>query len=446
MRVPLTLIARNAFWNYVGYGFETLVGALLLAFVVRRVGVAAYGLLLVSYSIVNLLGMLDLGVSNVLVPHYLARLRNDGPRGLLTLLSSATLAFAALGAAGLSLAAALATYLPWHLGLAREMIPDAAFVILAAGVNVQFALPLRAVESTLEAFQRFDTLNLVQVCLTPLRAMGTFGLLYAGYGIRGLAVLQVFLIAVRLIILLLVTPACCKGVRFSLGEWDWKSLAGLRNAGRWTMLDTFALQLSASAEPLMLSLFGSVGAVALYGAGGRMPTHGSIVLDRWLTVVYPALAAHNPQNDRTALEKLFVQTLRVVAGINLPVLVLGSMFAEDILKLWLGKPYIAAAPVMRWLLVAMAARALTKPAEFVLYVHGRVDRLAKTSAVESVAKIALGLALLIPYGAAGLAAANAVTKIAAASYLLRAACQSAGLRVAVVFRNFTPAVGWVSSR
>src|ERR1039457_937484 len=71
-------LVRSALWNYLGYFCELCAGALLIAYVVRRVSVENYGIYVVAQSIASILCLLDFGLSSVLVPLYSWTLTSKG--------------------------------------------------------------------------------------------------------------------------------------------------------------------------------------------------------------------------------------------------------------------------------------------------------------------------------------------------------------------------------
>jgi O-antigen/teichoic acid export membrane protein len=95
---------------------------------------------------------------------------------------------------------------------------------------------------------------------------------------------------------------------------------------------------------------------------------------------------------------------------------------------------------MQWLLVAVLARSVSVPAENILYATGCVPMAARLSVIESTANLALGLALVAGYGAAGLAFATAVTHwCAATGWWLQAGCRAAKVPVRAVVGHMTRA-------
>ena len=65
--------AQNIVWNYVGVIFDGAVGIALVAYVVRHVGIADYGLFLLANSASGFLMLLDLGLASLLVQAYIGR-------------------------------------------------------------------------------------------------------------------------------------------------------------------------------------------------------------------------------------------------------------------------------------------------------------------------------------------------------------------------------------
>lgn len=123
----------------------------------------------------------------------------------------------------------------------------------------------------------------------------------------------------------------------------------------------------------------------------------------------PMAAVAVPTLSRAGVEparfrRFFVSALRAIAGAGVPVVLGLSLFAEELIAVWLGPQWAASARLFRLLSVAALSSALSNPMGWMLISAGLTRRyrtLGFLTAPLIVASFALGL----PYGAEGVAIA-----------------------------------------
>lgn len=404
-------ILHSAAWNYLGYFAEFLAGVLLLAYIVRRVSVAEYGIFLLGMSLSGLVYLLDFGLSNVLVQSYVATECASGRLEVSRLVSATTLALAGVGAAGALFFGGIALFLPGPFDISPRYVHEAATVLILLAISAQITLAATPIDNLYQAFHRYDRINQIQVATVFLRVSLTIVLLARGGGIIALAWTQLITSAVRVAALWLVLPVSVPGVRFTFGYGGWLHLRKVWRASRWAFLDDLSRQAARSSDSIILASVGPVSSVALFGVGSKLPNLLWTVVNRGLAVVLPSMSNEHVRRDEEQLGRIYANAFRICFTGLLPLVVFGMMCARPLLVWWAGEGYGAAAPVMCWLLLAMFSLALEHSSDLLLYSRGQVPTAARIAILEAVANIALSVALVFRYGAAGLAAGTAISHL-----------------------------------
>jgi O-antigen/teichoic acid export membrane protein len=416
-------------WNYASALYEALAGLFVVAYVVRRIAVAEYGLLLLAIAVCSLMYLLDLGLGNLLVQAYVA-IGRENLRRVSTLLGTSFITLAGMGAMAASVVVLLALRLPWPFQIPSPYVHHAVLVFILIAIATMIGLPTTAVEHVYQAFQRFDRINQVQFLITSLRVILTVVLLAKGLGVVGLAALHLGLLAVRLLALLVGLRWSVAGVSLDLKSFDWGQLKPWLRLGGWSALDGVARQIASAADSFILGIFGSINSVAIFGLGSKLPTQLSAMVTRGAMVILPSLTQHHVNDDKAELRRLFLTAQRLVITGALPVVVLGCLCARPLIEFWAGSAYVQAATVMQWLLLAALSLALEYSADLLLYACGEVKTAALIATVESIANILVSLLLVFRYDAVGLAAGTAITHwMINACWYTPAACRIAGLRL-----------------
>ncbi len=310
-------IARSVFWNYLGAGYEALAGLVLAGYVVRHIAVAEYGLLLLAMSLCGMMFLLDLGLSNILVPACVAAAK-DSSQKLSGLLSTAFVVLTGMGAVGLLVFVGIALNLPGPFRIPqaylRESFPGFVLVVIAT----QTGFPTIALECAYQAFHRYDRINQIQFVTVTVRIVLTIVLLAAGYGVIALAFIQTVLSLVRLLGLWIGLPWSVPGARLYARGFDWKLLKPLMGRGRWALLENCGQPNRDISDSLILGIFGSLNSVALFGLGGKLPAQLSNAVAKGAIVILPSLSKHHADADGRQFRDVYLNAQRLVFTGALP--------------------------------------------------------------------------------------------------------------------------------
>jgi O-antigen/teichoic acid export membrane protein len=435
-------LARSAAWNYAGYAGEAVAGVFLVAFVVRHVPVIEYGLFLFMFALAGALYLLDLGISNLLVQIYVAAARDDSRQTLSDALSTAFVTLTGLGLIGVLVLFALSMALPGPFKIPAVYIREARFILALAALTVQASMSATALDHVYQAFERYDRLNQLQLIAMVGRVGLTVLALAAGYGVVMLAAIQLLVNALRLLALWLGLSSINLGARLNLRRFNWTLLKDLLRNCRWSSLDDVSAHLASVSDQAILAAFSSMGAVAMFGVGGKLPRQIENLVIKGTVVTLPALSWHHLNADEERLRNLFVNAHRLIFTAVLPVVVLGCVCARPLLELWAGIAYVGAAPVMQWLLIAAFSAVIHYPSGLLLYARGQVKAAARIAVCSSLANIVVSVLLVSRLGAVGLAIGTAVTH---ASFNLcwytPVACRAAGINLSTLTKAVIKGTG-----
>jgi O-antigen/teichoic acid export membrane protein len=420
---------RSVSWNYLGYLFEFCAGVLLVAYVVRRVPVEDYGIYLLAQSIAGFLYILDFGLSNVLVQLYVSTFAAKGMAEVSRLASTLFVALLGVGTLGATVLALVAVAVPQVFKLPGAQMAVGLRVLLLAALAVPLTMPAMALDNLCQAFHRFDRINQVQMASVLLRVGLTLAVLAGGKGIVGLAAVQAVVSLARLLGLWAAARGGIGGFRLNLLRFDrFRVREAMRRSG-WAFGDDVSRRIGMNSESVILAGLASFRQVAMFGMGSKLPAHIFQFAARGLSVMMPSLARHHSEGDTAQLRETYRNAYRVCVTGLLPPVVFAAICSRQLVEVWAGPAYAGAGPVLAWLLVAALSQVLEFPSDLLLYSHDRIRRAARFSVIETVGKIALALLLVVPFGAAGVAAGVAIWHWCVNLFCyLPEACRVAGLK------------------
>jgi len=142
----------------------------LLAFIIRRVDEVAYGVFALAFGLEQVLFILRDAVAKGCVTHVARYWEEKRPEAINQIVSSASAGLLIPGAVTLVVVALAAGPLTRFLDVAPSLRDTAQIVLILAGVNLSFVLPLYPLVSVVEARQRYDLIALVNMVFRLTRA------------------------------------------------------------------------------------------------------------------------------------------------------------------------------------------------------------------------------------------------------------------------------------
>jgi O-antigen/teichoic acid export membrane protein len=398
-------VVRGSFWNFGGQGLTMLATLVATPFVIRLLGVPAYGVLTLVHVLIGYLAFGDLGMGTASTRFASQSHAVGDDKGEAAAIWSA-LALAAMPATTVALVLMFgAPFLVEH-GLHLPPPLRAAAIVAARLAAIGFLA--RAVAGVLNTPAvvrlRMDLVAFVttitsagQILLIPVVLLLGGGLTSAVIVIAGAAVVSAILFAVI-------------GVRLlpSLRQphIDRALMKPLARFGGALMVSSMTATLLANSEKLLLPRFASLQALAFYSIAfslAYMPTQLPVTIVQSLVPAFSRLSM-NP--DRAAFQLLYRRALRGMLYWAVPSAMFICAVAQPFLTIWAGPEFGRESTIPLYLLMGgIVAQIMTYVPYSLLVALGRTDLIARCN-VSLVAPYLIVSGLLIyRFGAVGAAIA-----------------------------------------
>ncbi len=434
---------RSIAWNYAGYIYQIGINVGLTSYIARRLAVPEYGLLLFVMSLSATLQLLDIGIPSVLVQAYVAASLSGGKDRFNDLLGTAFVALAALGALGALILVGLSMFLPGPFNIPPQYVHNASVIFIIAGFMILAGLPSTAIENAYQASHRFDRVNQIQVTCSTLQLVLTVAVMSSGYRTMALAIVQLVATVVRVLLLIVALPSSVPSGKLCLTRFQGSLLRPLMSLGKWTLLNKVCVYGLELVVWVALGTLGSMQQAAIFGLANKLPGQLWNLVDRGGNVFLPQLSRYSAEGDRTGQAQMFLTIQKLVSGAILPFVVLGCVFARPLLQIWVGAQYASAAATMQWLLLGALAYAIAYPSLLVLYANAEIKKVTVITFWTVITSTAGCLLLVSHYGAAGLAAAMALSAILInLGWLTPTACRLTNIAPGVLIRVAVRNLGW----
>jgi membrane protein EpsK len=337
----------NVVANSANFAVNVLIGLWLTPYIIRHLGVIAYGFVPLATSLVTYLDVITISLNAVVGRFLTVAVEQQRSRYASQLFSTSVLANTGIVMVLWLPALLLIAHVDRLIHVPPEYVPDVQRLFLCA-VGV---FTLNAVGNTFQAatfcMSRFDLRNAaaiagaatrVGVIVTAFALVGPH-LWHVGLGIGGDA-LVVFIGAVVIHRYLLPT------LRLRPADFSWLALKQLVSAGVWLMLGRLGGILSVQLDALIVNLVLGAKAGGQYGALLPWPMMlralaGVISTGLAPNIVY--LHAHGRRDEMVLYVRRSVKMLGLI--IALPTGVICGL-APPLLHTWLGAEFVPLAPLM----------------------------------------------------------------------------------------------------
>jgi O-antigen/teichoic acid export membrane protein len=405
---------RNVLSNWGAFVFNAVVGFLMSPVLVHGLGDAAYGVWVLLVSMVGYLGLLDMGVRGA-VTRFVARFysgEDHQSAGRLTstavtLFVSAAL-LVVLVSAGLSFVVDRAFHIP------PALVPTARVVVVLCGLNIAVSLVAGIFGGIVAGMQRFDYNNGIEIAVGAVRALAIVGGLRAGWGLIGLACIQLAASVARGLATAGLARRLYPQLVIAVNHWDRRYMRTIVTYGLTSSLLQAMGSLVLYSDSLVIGALLPVGMVTFFAVGSSLIEYARSFVSGISYTVMPMASALEAKGEAAKLERALVSGARIATLVVLPMVFTFMLRGEHFIRLWMGPEYGALSGQVLWVLsLALWAVSGYQIITVTMLGVGKHTGLIPGFAVEAVCNLALSIALVPSLGIIGSAWGTTIPRLAA---------------------------------
>lgn len=242
------------------------------------------------------------------------------------------------------------------LNIAAEYLPQARLMMAILFLSFFVQLAFSPFRTGFFVRQRFVLLNLIEVGTSLLRLALLLALLFA-VSVRVLWVVAATEAAnlIGVTVQQLVSRRLVPALRFSLRAMRLSVARSLVSFGGWVFIGQLANRIRTSADPIILNKLAAPLDVTTFYLGSlpqKQIDDGLVLITQ---PILPALTGMHALAQRRRLGQVFLRYNRVLAWMVLMVTVPLMVYSREVIELYVGRRYLAAATVMVLLLAGSAS-------------------------------------------------------------------------------------------
>jgi len=339
MKIHSSRLARNTLWNLVGAGAPFLLGIITIPYLIRHLGVEAFGILTLVWALIGYFSLFDFGLGRALTQQVATKLASGMGEQVPNLVKTGLLFTAASGLIGGVLLAVFANVLgcKW-LNVSISLQQASVSSLLIASLGIPLTTLTTGLRGVLEAYEDFPVVNLLRILL----GAANFGLPVLSIMVFGpsLVITVASLIAARLIVLSAHIYLVNKRILTNRQrtKFNWINIRSLLSFGTWMTMSNIISPLMVTADRFIISSVLGASLVAYYTVPFDALFRLLIIPGAISTVLFPRLTSVIA-TDRQAAKRLYQKGLKVVGAFMTAICLLTAVGSYWIIKLWLGQDF-----------------------------------------------------------------------------------------------------------
>lgn len=396
---------RNTLFNFVAQAVPLAVGIMTTPFLIRALGTDRYGLLGLAWVVLGYFTVFDLGLGRAVTKYVAEFLAQDHRKKALDIVWAAVIVQSVLSLLGALVLVGITPILTTRiLNIAPRLQAEALSVFYMLSAALPVVLISGSFSGLLEALRRFDLLNAVRTPLSVLSLLLSVLGAKAGLPLSAIVGLVLLTRVVGLVALVILALRIVPQLRSLSAEFS--LFRRLLTYGGWVTVSSIVGPILVYLDRLVVATLMSLGALAYYTAPYDTATKLWIIPASLTTTLFPTFSSLQSTGDRDRLGVLLARAVKLVALVLGPIVVLLTLFAREILQLWLGPEFsqqsAMALQILSW---GVLVNSLAHVSFSLLQGIGRPDLTAKFHIVELPLYAGMSWVLIGRWGINGAAAA-----------------------------------------
>ncbi|MDP1867810.1 MAG: flippase [Bradyrhizobium sp.] len=435
--LPDTRLLKNLLWSVLGTGLPMIVAVIAIPQLIAGIGLARFGILSLAWVVVGYFSFFDLGLSRAMTQLVAQKIGRGDVGEIPAIFWGGMTLMTLLGMLGAIMVWVIS---PWlvetKLAIPEALRPETlqAFYWLAASIPIVIATT--GLRGLLEAYQRFDVINIVRIPLGLLTYLGPLAVL--AFSTR-LPDMVVALVVSRLVACVVYLSVCLKmyPALTQRPPLDAVPFREMLSYGGWMTVSNIIGPLIFYLGRLLLAVLVSADAVAYFSTPSDIVIN-LLTITAILTSVYFPMFAQQLTASPAHAGVLYRQaTIYNIVAI-LPCCLLVGLFAKPALAWWINPEFADQSyTVAQLIALGVFLNSIGIVAQSLVQAFGRPDLTAKFQLLEIVLYVPYLWWLTKNFGIDGAAIAWVIRVLISAVVLwtLARMCLSGSIKQGVQTRN-----------
>ena len=378
----MSALAKNTAWNLLGQCAPMLAAVFAIPWLVAGMGVDRFGVLTLAWMVLGYFSVFDLGLGRALIVLISEKLGAGRLEEIPGLTWTALCLMLLLGIVGGTVMWGLSGWLTTDaLAIPSNLLAETSTTFRLLALSVPVVIVTTGLRGVLEAYQRFDLVNLARIPLSVLTFVSPLCVLpfsdRLDWIVLSLLVVRAAFFIVSVPLVHVVNPAL-----FKRADWEPKYLRTLLGFGGWMTVTNLVGPFMMYLDRFVIGSVLGMAAVAYYVTPYELVTKLLVIPGALVGVLFPMFSS-SLISDRDKVAPLFWAGVRWIFIGLFPAVLILCAFAEEGLVIWLSEDFAQnSVPVLQWLAVGVLINSLAFVPFGFIQAAGRPDLTAKLHLLE----------------------------------------------------------------
>jgi O-antigen/teichoic acid export membrane protein len=393
--------------NYATEAINALLALVTTPILLHHLGRDAFGIWVLAGSVILYLELFELGFGAA-TTKLVAEDALVDPDAVTRTVNTNLAILSVFGLAALVTGLVTAMLAPAWIAMPAQLEHQAVAAFAILSVSLATSIPLDTFGGALIGHQRSDLLSLTNLALNLLTGLGAVTVVLMGGGLAPLALtaaaISLAMHPVRWRLLKRLVPS----IRLSPRHVDRLRIRSTARTSGWFLLRDVAIVAINRVDLLVVGVALGVKEVALYAIGLKLAQLGHKALVPLAALFFPHASSLSRRGSRADIGDLLVDGTRIAMLVGMPIMLTLAVLSDLTVRAWVGQGHEVAATVLIWLALGRGLMSVTETPRGLLAGAGHVKAVAVLTVTEAAANLALSVALVQRFGAAGVALGTAL--------------------------------------
>lgn len=392
-------LRSNSIWSLVRWLWPSIISLSVTPILVQKLGGERYGILIITSSMVSLVGFVGVGFNDALIK-FLSQARALGDRAACARIIRTNLFIFAISFGVVTLLSVIVA--PWSVEHVIRPSPEiygaARWTVVITGINFGLSLVAGSLTATMAAAERYDFVAVLGITLSSLLGIGQVAIAVLFQDIVLLSLWSIVNTSLILAVSALLFRRIFSAVSLVPRPFG-DAIMKLSKFSIYRVLDAVFALAYFQFDRVLIGVLTQVNNLMYYSVPAtvsQMIGHGANVLTMPLVPRVSALQATNRWSD---IRELYLRATKLASWVIVTAVVVLVVLAGPLIRAWLGGPFAnRSSLLLQWLVVAWGVLALGFVATNTLFGLGVPKVNAACRFLQSLGGLG-GIALWVPtYG------------------------------------------------
>lgn len=332
------LVAKNTFYNLLGYGIPVLIALIIIPLLIKVLGEERFGILNLVWIVIGYFSFFDFGIGRTLTKIIAEKIGSNQTSAIPSIFWTS---FITMLLVSIITSFILFLFVPYLVNdvfiISDNLIDESLATFYLLVISIPIVTTTAGLRGVLEAYQDFAIVNVIRVLLGILTFVGPLICLIF---INSLFWIVVVLIVIRIGIWILYLIRCLKINVNIKQQISFKSslIKPILKLGGWITVANLVAPFLIFSDRFLIGSLVSATAVTYYATPYEVVTKLLLVSGALVVVLFPVFSASYLTSPEFS-KKIFISGTKFIFLILYPIIILIVNFSYEGIQLWLGKSF-----------------------------------------------------------------------------------------------------------